>query len=233
MNTEWFTKWKLEHPTAYRRALLVLAGVVLGVVVVGWATFARAATMTLDCPNGSFVATTGTLTCMQSTTTPPPGGGGGGTTPPPVTDFDGCPANAVKLRNFYPVPSAGNTPYASPGQWMSIKMPVPTGAPMTSNLPMQFQGTYSGSPSGYWAISEKACTLDGALIDTIQSKPGKPPKTMTGYFSQSIYQSYNYGPVASQGVTKIMEVGKTYYLNIRFDSCSGVSSCGFENVRLP
>ena len=229
---EAFKAWKEEHPTAYKRALFVALGVVIAVAGMAWWTLARGATMTLDCPGGQFVATTGTLTCVQSTTTPP-GGGGGGTTPPPVTDFDGCPANAVKLRNFYPVPSGGTTPYASPGQWMSIKMPVPAGAPMGSNLPMQFQGTYSGSPSGYWALSEKACTLDSALVDTINSKPGKPPKTMSGYYGGSIYQSYNYGPVGSQGVTKIMEVGKTYYLNIRFDECSGVSSCGFENVRLP
>lgn len=228
-----FNEWKAEHPTAYKRTLLVLAGFVLALVLVGWAKIGRAASMTLDCPGGQFVATTGTLTCVGAATTPPPGGGG--TTPPPVTDFDGCPANAVKVRNLYPT-SAGTavTPYAAPGQIMAIKMAVPLGAPMNSYLPMEFRGTYSGSPNGSWALSEKACDFDAPLIDTLNPpKPGKPPSKMAGFYSGGITSRYNYGPAGSQGVTKVMEVGKTYYLNIRVDSCSAVASCGFEFVKLP
>lgn len=198
-----------------------------------WGTFAHAVSMTLDCPGGQFVATTGTLTCVGATTTPPPGGGGGGTTPPPTDDFAGCPANAIKLRNLYPAAGPATTPYASAGQIIAIKMAVPTGAPMTRNVGMQFQGTYSGSPNGFWAISEKPCDLAAPIKDTINSKPDKPPKTMSGYYGGSIYATYNYGPAGTGGVTKVMEVGRTYFLNIRVDSCSGVASCGFENVRLP
>lgn len=226
----WFTAWKLEHPTAYKRGLLVLAGLLLGLAIAGWATFARAATMTLDCPGGSFVATTGTITCVGATTTPPPGGGGGGTTPPPAGDFDGCPANAVKVRGLYPVAANGVTPYAAPGQIMAIKMAVPAGAPMTSNLGMQFLGTYSGSPSGVWAISERACDFAFPLKDTISTKPDRK---MTGYVNGSFSGTYNYGPKGTGGVTKVMEVERTYYLNIRVDACAGVATCGFEYVKLP
>lgn len=220
-----------RHP-AITGFLVVAAVCVLGALFafVLFGRSARAASMTLDCPGGQFVATTGTLTCVGAATTPPPGGGG--TTPPPATDFDGCPANAVKVRGLYPVTANGVTPYAAPGQIMAIKMAVPTGAPMTGNLPMQFLGTYSGSPSGAWAISERACDLATPIIDTINTKPDKVKK-MAGFVNGAFTGTYNYGPAGTGGVTKVMEVGRTYYMNIRIDACAAVATCGFEFVKLP
>lgn len=205
----------------------------IAVALLAFAGYAQADTdMTLRCVGGQFVATTGLLSCVPSGTTTPPGGGG--TTPPPAGDFDGCPANAVKVRGLYPVQANGVTPYAAPGQIMAIKMAVPTGAPMNAYLPMEFKGTYSGSPGGIWALSEKACDFASPLIDTLNpTKPPKPPAKMAGFYSGSITSRYNYGPAGSQGVTKVMEVGKTYYLNIRFDACAAVATCGFEFVKLP
>lgn len=193
-------------------ALLAFAGYAQADTVVVTSTF--------DCPSGPIAVSGTRYTCT-------------GTPVPPIPPVDSCPVNAVRVTNLYPVIANGSTPYAKPGQIMTIRMAVPLGAPMDRNRQFQFLGTYSGSPSGYWALSETPCDFSSPLKDTINFKPDKPPKVMAGYANGAFSGTYNYGPVGSQGVTKIMEVNKTYYLNIRFDACAAVATCGFEYVKLP
>jgi len=155
-----------------------------------------------------------------------------------VVDFAGCPSDALKLAKFYPVTFNGDTgSWAYSGKWLSIKMTVPANANQSSSLEMYFSGVYAAG-TGSWAISEMACDIDHPIIDPLGSNYAKNKLAyMKGYLTPNIDGFYTYGPTqattTATGAT--MAIGKTYYLNVWFDTCSAdnTGGCDFSNVKLP
>lgn len=164
------------------------------------------------------------------------GGGGGG-------DFTNCPSGSSKISNFYPKvsdTSGDGLGGVGSGAYFSIKMTVPSNANTSINLALKMLGTYGMTgASATWAISETACDVNTPILDMINSNFSKNKlRYMKGYISPNIDASYNYGPAGSQGNattlsgTRTMEIGKTYYFNIKVDSCPS-GYCTIDSLKLP
>lgn len=211
------TTWVNEH----RKVSLVIACVLAGFVWGAWSRGLFAAPLPCD-------LTGSTLTCTipASGTTPPPTGGG--TTPPPQSEYSGCPANALKWASLYPraVANQDTTSALGPlttGSVLTIKMKVPATASGFKSA--YFSGVYGGSRQLTWAVSEKACDFDTPVVD-LANTTAKKTAYLKGISSQNISFRYEYG------AGKTLEPGKTYYLNIRIDSCNA-ADCPFGGITLP
>ncbi len=152
---------------------------------------------------------------------------------------------AARRRSRISIPRSTDTPGdglggVGTGAYFSIKMTVPSNANTAVNLALKMLGTYGMTgASATWAISETACDVDTPILDMINTIFSKNKlRYMKGYISPNIDASYNYGPAGSQGNattlsgTRTMEIGKTYYFNIKVSSCPS-GYCTIDSLKLP
>lgn len=168
-------------------AVIMLAVVIVVAVLALKACTAKAASLTLDCPGGTFTMTAGTVTC--NVTAPP---GGGGTTPPTVPPGCSVLPMTSSMRVLFPADYAIKFTAANDEQIHKFKT-----------------AAYGGGGEWTYSLSTKPCDYANAVPLISSLPPGnlQPGKVTSGTSDNgNITVAYKAG--------KNVTAGQAYFFNL-------------------
>lgn len=197
----------------------------------GCIKLAKADTLVVECVGANFVAGIGKQTCAP----PTDGGGGGGGGTPPTDPFANCPAGYAKKDPGW------NLDWRIQYQpWQTyvfvLKMPdALTQGAQTYSPGFDVFPAYGTGSSYQYAISETPCDFTSDKLVNYVTSQGKPTSSKLTFTSFSSTFSLYYAPKTSATFGNL-ELGKTYYLNVKANSDCGQSqgygTCGQVISRL-